>query len=199
MKYLSGIFFILMFVLSMSLHAVGAKDAIAQDISIDDAYRAVPKDRVPFDMSIANMSAAEARYVDHLFYVTDMALRERIVMLRYFEENISSEYIEKYNKAIDELLSSFLLIEAPSAQLQKVEKLVINAIKAQKEFFNERYENGDDVSRQKLYGEFRQDPMVQKSHRDLLQAFHLLKSTFRKEGKHNQQSFYNHLCALDFI
>lgn len=191
--------FVLALGVLISICVMDVKQVRAQDISIDDAYRAVPKERVPFDMSISKMSAPEAQYVDHLFYVTDLALRERIVMLRYFEEHRSADYIDEYNAQIDELLSSFLLIKAPSAELKKVEDLVINAIKAQRQFFNARYQNGDDVSRQQLYGEYRQDQWVQKSHRGLIQAFQILKRTYNKEGQHNQQSFYNHLCALDFI
>ncbi len=173
--------------------------AQAADMTIDQAYKSIPHGRTQFDQSRATMSAVESKYIDHLFFATDLAMRERVVMLRYFEYKNTAQYIEQYNKEIGNLLASFDLTKAPTKNLAQVEKLVIEAIREQQAFFNKRHKNNDAIPKRAMYSTYRNYTLVQSSHRKLIQAYMLLKKAYPREGGHNKKAFFDHLCALDFI
>ncbi|MGH1402738.1 MAG: hypothetical protein ACRBDL_00690 [Alphaproteobacteria bacterium] len=171
----------------------------ASDITIDEAYRSIPHGRTQFDQSRATMSEEEKKYIDHLFFATDLAMRERVVMLRYFEEKKSASYIEQYNKEIGNILASFDLVRAPTKTLLQVEKLVLESVREQQAFFNKRYKNNDAIPKRAMYSTYKHYTLVQSSHKKLIQAYMLLKKTYPREQRHNQKAFFDHLCALDFI
>lgn len=145
------------------------------------------------------MSVAEKDYLDHLFFVTDMAFSERMTMLKYFEQDNDNAYIAKYNEGIENLLRSFDLITAPNEKLGHVENLVTDAIKEQRKFFNKWNKAGKKFNHKKRTQNFINDEHVRNAHRKLLKAYAILKNEYPQEGQHNQKAFYDHLCALDFI
>ncbi len=168
-------------------------------MSVSQAYRVLKHNQTKFNSAIAQMSAEEIRYLDHLFFVTDLAFRERMVMLQAFKSGKDTKYIDQYNKEIANLLGSFSLIEPPTSNLINVETLIISAINEQREFFNIWHKSRGTSQYSNLQKNFISNKNVQSSHRKLLQAYSLLKQHYPKEGSHNQQSFFDHLCALDFI
>ena len=178
---------------------IGSTVAPAQEMSVAEAYKVQRHKQTTFNKKNANMSKLEAEYLDHLFFVTDMAFRERMVMLQYFGQRKDVQYIDHYNKEIGNLLASFELIKAPGRTLPHVEKLVEGAIIDQKKFFNEWHDAYgtdyyDNISRSHTSHQ-----LVQSAHKKLIQSYGLLKQAYPREAAHNQQSFYDHLCALDFI
>ena len=171
----------------------------AEDMTISQAYRALPHQRTQFNASHAKMSAQESKYLDHLFFVTDLAFRERMVMLRAFQGGQDHRYIEAYNKEIGNLLGSFEFIDPPNRALGQVEKLIIESVSEQREFFNIWYKARGTSQYKQLQKNVASHKYVQSSHQKLIQAYGVLKQNYPQEMPHNQQSFYDHLCALDFL
>lgn len=177
----------------------GSMNVQAEEMTISQAYRALPHQRTQFNASHAKMSAQESKYLDHLFFVTDLAFRERMVMLRAFHAGKDHRYIEAYNKEIGNLLGSFEFIEPPTRALGQVEKLITESVNEQREFFNIWYKARGTPHYKQLQQNIASHKYVQSSHRKLLQAYGVLKKNYSQEMPHNQQSFYDHLCALDFL
>ena len=74
--------------------------AQASEMTVAEAYIAQNHQRTQFDQSRAKMNEADAKYLDHFFFVSDLAFRERMVMLRYFRAGQDDKYIATYNDEI---------------------------------------------------------------------------------------------------
>lgn len=170
----------------------------AKDFTVSDAYKALPHKQTTFNQSIAVMSEKEAKYLDHLFFVTDLAFRERMMMLRLSQVGKGKKYIKKYNKQIENVIGSFDLTIAPTKSLKTVEGIIISAIRDQQAFFNELSRASEAHAKNNAVN-YAAHPSVQSSHKKLLQAYQIIKQTYPNEPPHNQASFFDHLCALDFI
>jgi hypothetical protein len=164
--------------------------ALAEEISISEAYQAIPHRQTSFDVKLSEMNAQEAEYLDHLFYVTDLAMRSRVVALTQLSDN-NSLNLENYNKEIDQILENFEMFYPPK-RLRKVAKTIQSAIQDQKSFINYWANSG-------IRPDLHNDHLVLSSHKKLLKAYSMLMILYPRETKHNKQSFYDHLCALDFI
>ncbi len=173
--------------------------AYAADMSVEQAYKTLNHKQTTFDKNRAGMRDEEAKYLDHLFFVSDLAFRERMVMLGYFKKRKDDQYIDDYNKQIGDLLASFALIKAPNRNLQQIETLLKNAITEQKQFFNEWSKARGSSYYDQLQRNYSSHRLVQSSHNKLVQTYMMLKRSYPRETAHNQQSFYDHLCALDFL
>ncbi len=188
-----------LFILGCMALLLSPISAHAEGMSVAQAYKALRHQQTTFDRSVAQMSAEDAKYLDHLFFVTDMAFRERMMMLSYFKSKKDARYIEKYNKEIGNLLASFEFIQPPTRTLQKVQDIVLSAITDQRSFFNEWHKARGTQKYNNLMSNYARDSKVQSSHKKLIKAYGVLKATYPREGRHNMQSFFDHLCALDFI
>ncbi len=171
----------------------------AEEMTVSQAYQALSHPRTQFSVSYAKMSEQESKYLDHLFFVTDLAFRERMMMMHAFRAGTGDVYIKVYNKEISNLLGSFEFIDPPTELLGEVEELVVGSIGEQREFFN-IWDNARGTEKyQKLMKNVASHKYVQSSHQKLIQAYGILQQTYTQEIPHNQQSFYDHLCALDFL
>lgn len=171
----------------------------AQDLSLDEAYMQVHnKQRKPYNPDQTKIAAKDAEYLDHYFFAADMAMRARVMTLRYFYEQPRSMDVARYNSEIEEIISSFDMIDTPS-NLRKAESLLVQAIRDQQAFFNEWKAAEGTPKFEQLKNNYRSHPKVASSHRLLIMAYSLIKQQYPRETSANQQSFYDHLCALDFI
>lgn len=181
------------------LFLVFAAPVSAQDLTLDEAYMAVHnKQRKPFNPQQTEISAEEAKYLDHYFYVADLAMRARVMTLRHFYGQARAMDVGRYNAEIEEMIKTFDMIDTPS-KLRKPESLLIQAIRDQQDFFNEWREAEGTPKFEQLKNNYRSHPKVASSHRLLIMAYSMLKQQYPRETAANQQSFYDHLCALDFI
>ncbi len=183
----------------MAMFMICTPQAQAAEMSVAQAYKAQRHQQTTFNKDTAQMSAAESKYLDHLFFVTDMAFRERMVMLQYFYKKKDDQYIDQYNKQIGELLASFALVKAPGRSLPTVEKLVREAITEQQQFFNSWHKARGTEMYNSLSRGYTSHKLVQSSHKKLIQSYGVLMKAYPREAAHNKQAFYDHLCALDFI
>jgi hypothetical protein len=169
---------------------------LAEEMTIEQAYQAIPHERTPYNAQQSTSPAADAKYLDHLFFVTDMAMRARVQTLIMFHAN-KPEALEKYVSDVGTLLASFEMVQTP-AHLKEVQELVVSAIKDQQAFF----ESWADT-KPPLYDSIKQsygsNPAVISAHQKLIKAYSLLKQAYPGETQHNTKAFFDHLCALDFI
>lgn len=171
----------------------------AQDMTLDEAYMQVHnKQRKPFNPQQTQISVEEAKYLDHYFYVADLAMRARVMTLRHFYGQARAMDVGRYNAEIEEMIATFDMIDTPS-KLRKPESLLIQAIRDQQDFFNEWRAAEGTPKFEQLKNNYRSHPKVASSHRLLIMAYSMLKQQYPRETTANQQSFYDHLCALDFI
>lgn len=188
--------YILMLIFCLGLWPTVAQ---AEEMTISQAYRNLPHQRTQFSATYAKMSEKETEYLEHLFFVTDLAFRERMVMLRAFNAQRGHLYIEVYNKEISNLLGSFEFIDPPNQILEQVERLVLGSISEQRKFFNIWYNARGTMQYKELQRSLASHEYVQSSHQKLIQAYGVLQNNYTQEVPHNLQSFYDHLCALDFL
>lgn len=190
---------ILPVVIVLATCAVFQSQAQAREGSAKKPYEIISDARVKFDKDTAKMSDAEKQYLYDLFYIADLAFRERMIMLDFFRKRQDIAYIDRYNVSIDELLKGFKIIEAPNVDLGKVEMHIVNALKDQRRFFNEWHEAWGTKKYDQLQENFTTHPHVRNNHSRLVKAHNILKENYRRESKENLQAFSDHIRALDFI
>jgi len=159
------------------------------DMSVDAAYKAIPHKQTTFNPGLAKMDMDERQFLEHLFELTDTAMVQRVqAMMRLQEDTNLVAFENNYNI----ILSQLNQLDVP-AELKPVYKLVEQAILEQMLYLEQWKEAGAQV-------QFNSHaPLVQTSHRKLIQAHELLVQSFPTETAHNKAAFFDHLCALDFI
>ena len=158
-------------------------------LSVDEAYRAIPHGRATFNPDEARIAPRERDYLHRVFTITDAAVVERVQSQMWFQTGGRQGGWHR-NHAL--LLARLDGLDVPPG-LAQAHQLIREAIAEQQRYF-ERWEqagNGEVFNVR--------DPLVQSSHRKLIGAYNLLKARFPSEAEHNQKSFFDHLCALDFI
>jgi len=171
----------------------------ADEMSIEQAYRTMGKQRMKLDIRGSLINDNEIKYLDHMFFVIELAMRERVVMLKYITAGKSDKYIDKYNTEIDNLLISFDLIQAPTKGLKEAETMIIEIIEEQKKFFNDWHREQGTSYYLSLSDTYTSHRLVQSNHKKLLILHHLLLRLNSSDSSYNLKVLYNHLCALDFI
>jgi hypothetical protein len=155
-----------------------AGDTIQQQMTVEEAYSAIPHEKTRFDAAAANMSGTEKEFLDIFFGLTDFAVAERVIEQR---GGNSDNY--------DAILGRLAALQVPE-KLSQAHALVVDAIGQQRDYIKKLKSGGRFDS---------SDPLVQGSHNKLIAAYGELMRAYPSEGPHNKKAFYDHLCALDFI
>lgn len=153
--------------------------ALADEADIARAYQSIPHRQTRFDPAAANLPDVDKRFLDEFFSLSDLALVERVDFLASGGDG--GHY--------DDILRRLSDLPAPP-QAEAAQRLLVAAIQDQKTYL-ERVRAGEtrfDIN----------DPLVESAHRRLIQAYGVLMRAYPSETGHNQQAFYDHLCALDF-
>ena len=169
-----------------------------REYSVEESYAFFDLQRTPFKKDISKLSEKDKRYLDHLFFVTDMTLKARVNMMQYYFAGTHKKHIGTYNKKINELLGSFSMIEAPSHDMKMVEKQLIESITVQQEFMNE-WAQARGPAFQRLKHDYASHFLVQASHLKIQRAYTNLRLIYPDEDEYNLQAFKDHLSALDMI
>lgn len=184
------------------LSGIMSFDVLAQskkEMTIAQAYLAIPHQRTQYDLKQSTSPEADKIYLDHFFFVTDLALQKRMMMLRYFSKQKEQEYLKTYNTEIGNMLATFELMPPPNENLKKVTDLLRTVLLQHKKFFNDWAEAKGTEKYKRLLDNHTSEIMVISSHNHLMTIYNMLKEIYKNETEHNQKAFYDHLCALDFI
>lgn len=154
-------------------------------MEIERAYELIPHQRTVFLLHQTNLPASEAQQVASLLSLAEKAMVERVNAM------INGAGKTGYLSRIDGILWQVEQLQLP-AQVQTARDHIKMAMQQHRSFFELQHVTGNSAqaSRQQL---------VQSSHQHLLSAYRLLKQAYPSETKHNQQAFFDYLCALDFI
>lgn len=170
-----------------------------KEMTIEQAYLAIPHKRTQFNPAISTAPDLEKAYLDHLFFVTDLALQKRMMMLHFFGKQNEERYIRTYNTEISNMIATFDMIAPPTEPLKKITETIITALRQQQKFFNDWAAAKGTLVYDRLQDNYTSEIMVISSHNNLITAYNMLKEAYPAEDPHNIQAFYDHLCALDFI
>lgn len=158
-------------------------DPIYQTLTVEQAYQAVPHQQTRFDAASALMGYEEKQFLDLFFGLTDLALVERVSIVK------TEAHASSGGGNYDEILRRLSELQVPS-KLATAHQLVIAAVNEQKAYLERWRSSGAAFDSN--------DPLVNSSHQKFLQAYNELMRNYPQENAHNKQAFYDHLCTLDF-
>ena len=170
----------------------------AQEMSVAQAYQAIPHKQTTFNLKQSRIKGIDAKYLDHYFFAADVAVRARVMTLRGFYGQKGAMSVAAYNREINNMVVSFDMVDTPR-HLKDAQTLLVSAIRDQQAFFNEWDKVRNTAKGQSLKRNYSQHPKVQSSHKKLLKAYYMLMAQYPKESQRNKTAFFDHLCALDFI
>ncbi len=164
-------------------------EPIHQSMSVRQAYRAIPHNQQTFRLSQSVLQKTEAKYLDQAFALVDLAVVERVSLLRTVQrEGNRSLPLNNY----EQILKRFLAISVPP-RLVYFHQQVAAAIREEHAYY-EGLQKQPSVTTVD-----RSHPLIQRLHRRLWASYQFLVSEYPQESPNNQQAFFEHLCALDFI
>jgi len=164
-------------------------DPIFQSMSVAEAYRAIPHNQVTYRSSKSALKRAEAEYLEQAFSLVDLAVVERIVLLRNIQSKTPKPIrLENY----DQILKRLMTISVPSG-LKYFHHQVVAAIMEEKHYYQGLGEQPSISAVNQWH------PLIRRPHRRLIATYQFLVSQYPQESRSNQQAFFEHLCALDFI
>lgn len=185
---------------SVPAHAEGDYIKHPKEYSVEEAYAFFGHERVAYNPSASPIPENEKRYLEHLFYVADMATQARVNMMQYYFAGTQAhkKQLPNYLKIMEEIKESFTFARAPTKDLREVEELFLLALAEQRDFFIywSKAQGPNFISLRK---KFKNHELVQSSHIKLQRIYTQLMLIYPDETPHNQKAFYSHLCALDFI
>ncbi len=162
---------------------------IRQSMKVSQAYRAIPHEQVTFRANKSSLPKSEAEYLETLFRLVDLAVVERVQGLVHIHENkVSRIRLDNF----DQIVKRIADLSVPPG-LEPLHHHVLVSILEEKAYFHGQLEESVMSSLQHWH------PLIQKSHRRLVASFQFLQARYPQESVHNQNAFFQHLCALDFI
>ncbi len=152
---------------------------VCQALSVQQAYDAIPHARTTYDVTQANNAAANTKYLHQLFTIVDQLVVARV-------EGLQGTIVKgRYAQLIDQLAK----LTPPKAD-KPAQQLIIKAVTTHEAYFKHYAKK---ASRQQLF------QLQKASSRQLIRAYQLLMQNHAQETTHNKKSFFDHLCALDFL
>jgi hypothetical protein len=164
-------------------------------MSIEDAYKAIPKEQTPYDANNSPLSAPDAQYLAAFFMTLDYAVALRVELLNAMLNDQFYD-IEYFQQAYVGIIQDLQSMPTPHKHYE-TQRLVLEALQEQWAFFEEWHYA--DYQMKSIYRSYNNQPKVKSSSRKLIMAYNLFLQAYPNETQWNKKAFYNHLCALDFI
>lgn len=165
------------------------------DLSVEEAYRAIPHRRTAMDFAASNIPTEEKRYLEVAFHLIDQSIRLRVSAYQKFSqaEAGGAQLISDMGR-----LGEFLQSYEPPANLTSYHERLVKALADQRAYFEEWAAQG----RQFQYGSsngLASHPKVQGASNALREAYGILMQAYSGENDNNKQAFFDYHCALDFL
>lgn len=159
-------------------------------MSVPEAYRAIPHRQTTFNAASAKMGADDKAYLTRSFALIDQAMAARVATLQWVRSyGEQGESLAQYKKKLALIWQGLNKLQ-PASRLKPYHALVLSAIKDQYNYF---------LALEKGVKPDLNHRLVQRSHESLIQAYQQLMGLYPSESPYNQQAFFDHLCALDFL
>jgi hypothetical protein len=163
--------------------------AAAMDVA--EAYAAIPHRRTAYDPAASPSPAAQKSALAWLFDRTDRGVVLRVEGMKAHGKKDPAtlqRVVSQYDALIGELAKEEVVPEVAPAR-----SLVVEALKKQRRYLQSQ------PAGQLTFVQLGRVPEVSGASQQLLEAYGLLMKTFPKETPRNRTSFFDHLCALDFL
>ena len=174
---------------------------VASAMTVEEAYKAIPHRYTPFEAGSASMTLQESRFLADFFGLVNLAIVERVQTLAWFQSRgKQGSPVSHYRKNVERIIANLRQLNVPK-NCAAVRQRVVEAIQDQKAYFQE-WESTQVASspfKGALGSAGPRHALVTTSSQKLHQAYSELVRQFPKESAKNQQAFFDHLCALDFI
>jgi hypothetical protein len=169
--------------------------AIASELTVEQAYQAIPHNRTVFDVRTSALSTSQSSALKQLFDLADRGIVLRVQGLR----TLQSE-----NRGDDHgVLAGYLTLQNAlaslpvPAEIEPAKRLVQQSIQLHQQFFATQFRDKQSSGKTDLG--IRQNREVQLASQKLIAAYGSLMKAFPNEPAVNRQAFYDYLCALDFL
>lgn len=179
----------------LALLALAAACAVPDALALtpEEAYAAIPHKRTAFDAKASKLAQPQADSLDRLFTLSDQGVVLRVEGMRaqraHDRAGVKSALV-RYDALIENLQAQKFVAEVAPAR-----DLVVQALRDHRRFLASRPEGGMQFVRQQLAS----TPDVTKASHSLHRAYALLMQAFPGEPARNKTSFFDHLCALDYL
>jgi hypothetical protein len=180
---------------SKSQPAIATAPTLNLDLSVEDAYRAIPHRRTAMDFAASTMPDQDKQFLEVAFHLIDQAIRLRVSAYQKFSrsEVRDSQSISDMDRLVDYLQNT----QSP-ASLSSYQEHLLQALSDQRAFFEEWQTQGQQFQ----YGSPQRlatHPRVQSASTALRAAYEVLMQTYPSEGNGNKEAFFDYHCALDFL
>lgn len=163
------------------------------NLSIDQAYAAIPHHRTIWQESDSTATPEQKAYLHVIFPLLDEAIALRVAARQAYSRGDfdSFDLDAQYDRLI-----TFVRSTRPPDSLQFFHERVATAISSDHLFFRDWNSNRSDFP----YAQHVQThPAVQTASRSAHYAYDALLRQFPHEPPANRQAFYDYFCALDFL
>jgi len=160
---------------------------------VAEAYAAIPHRRTPYDISLSPSAAAQKASLARLFGQTDKGVVLRVEGMKAHGARDAAgvkRVVAQYDTLIADLQKENVATEIAPAR-----SLVVEALKLQQQYFQSRPAGTLVFTSRELHG----NPDVKGASEKLQKAYGILMRAFPGEAPNNRTSFFDHLCALDFL
>ena len=178
------------FVLLLLVLAQVAPAAQAMDVA--EAYAAIPHRRTQYDASASPSAAAQKASLVWLFANTDRGVVLRVEGMKA-HGNKDAAALQRVGSQYDALVADLQKKEDVAPDVARARGLVVEALKQQKRYLQSR------PAGQLVFTQIGKVPEVSGASQRLLEAYGILMKAFPQETPRNRTSFFDHLCALDFL
>jgi hypothetical protein len=169
--------------------------ASASELTVEEAYQAIPHKRTVFDAQASTLSTLHANALKQLFDLADRGIVLRVQGLRALQSANSSgdsSVLLGYRT----LASSVTSLRVP-AEIESAQNLVLQSLQLHQQYFETQFRAKQSGGKPDIA--LRQNSDVTQASRKLIAAYGSLSRTFPNETALNRQAFYDYLCALDFL
>ncbi len=166
--------------------------AEARAMTVDEAYAAIPHRRTVFDAKATKASQPQVESLQRIFALAEQGTVLRVEAMRSGAGGPAVKgLLARYDALLAAAQSQPVLPEVKPAQ-----ELVMQAIRHHRRFLEARAAQG---SGSMAHAEISRAPEVLEGHGKLLKAYDVLMRSFPQEPAVNKNSFYDYLCALDYL
>src|SRR5882672_10730597 len=167
-------------------------------MTVEEAYQEMQHRHASLDPTSRGFTREEAAYLSRLFELVDLAIVEKMQAWTWFRsEGRKGKAVQEYRGRVDSLVAILDGLPAPD-RLREVQRLLVNAIRDQRAFFetwNEALSVGaagkDNRDVYRSRGTY-----LKSSSRKLHQVYGQLMTLFPDAGQQNFDAFYAHLGSL---
>jgi hypothetical protein len=174
------------------LAAISLTALPAQALSTEEAYAAIPHQRTTFDAGTSKLPPSQVDSLRRLFAASDQGVVLKVEGIRAQRSSNVAE-LERIQKAYDTVIEN-LQSQKFSAEVAPARDLVVKALRDHKGFLATRPKGGMQFVARDLNA-----PEVTRASTSLHQAYDGLMGAFPGEPARNKQSFFDYLCALDYL